>query len=103
MDSNQEKAAKQQELLLGNQAAQARMEAKMDANQEKMGSNQEKEEARMVKFEEKMDNYQKKRMAMLDAHHKSIEAYLGQTEANIEKIVPDPEATHSVDEHQEVQ
>jgi hypothetical protein len=35
----------------------------------------------MAKFEEKMDDYHKKRMAMLDVHHKSIMA-------NTENTVP---------------
>jgi cytochrome c553 len=51
------------ELLLANQAAQVRMEAKMDT-------------------------YHKKRMAMLDAHYKSIRASLGKTEATDFKVNP---------------
>jgi hypothetical protein len=93
MDSNQEKAAKHEKLLLTNQAAQSRMEAKMV-------SNQEKAEARMVKYEETMDDYCNKRMAMLDAHHKNIMASLGQTEANTEKTVLDSEMMQPVEEHQ---
>jgi TolA-binding protein len=77
-------------------AMQKEMLAKMEA---KMDSNQEEAEARMEKFEEKMDDYCSKRMAMLDAHHRSIMASLGQTEANTEKTVPDPETIQSAEEH----
>jgi hypothetical protein len=41
-------------------------------------------------------------MAMLDAHHTTIMACLGQTEANKEKTVPDPEMMQFVEEYQEV-
>jgi hypothetical protein len=39
---------------------------------------------------------------MLDALHKSIMASLGQTEANTENTVPDPEMMQSTEEHQEI-
>jgi ATP/maltotriose-dependent transcriptional regulator MalT len=70
MDSNQAMAAKQEKMLAKMKANQARMAGKMDANHRKIDSNQEKAEASMPKIEEKMDDYHKKRMAMLDAHHK---------------------------------
>jgi hypothetical protein len=41
-------------------------------------------------------------MAMFDAYEKRMMACLGQTEANKEKTVPDPEMMQSVEEHQEV-
>jgi hypothetical protein len=102
-------------LLVNQNENQDRMEAiqtKMDSNQKKVeveqdelkaktDSNQEKAEARMAKFEEKMD-YRKRRMAMLDAHHKNIMACLGQMKANTEKTAPVPEMMQSVEEHQEV-
>jgi hypothetical protein len=78
------------------------LKAKMDSNQMKMEAIQEEAEARMVKFEEKMDEYHKKRMAMVDVHHKSIMACLGQMKANTEKTVVDPEMMQSAEEHQEI-
>jgi hypothetical protein len=48
-----------------------------------------------------LDDYHKKRMSMLDAHHKSIMACLGQTEAT-EKTDPDIEMMQSAEEHQEI-
>jgi hypothetical protein len=53
-------------------------------------------------FEKKWDAYHQKRMSVLDVHHKSIMACLGQKEANTEKTVLDPEMMQSVEEHQEV-
>jgi hypothetical protein len=78
------------------------LKAIMNAFQEKLDSIQEKVEARMANFEEKMDDYRNKRMAMLDAHHKSIMVSLGQTETNTEKTVPDPEMMQSAEEHRDV-
>jgi hypothetical protein len=62
----------------------------------------EKAEARMSNFEEKMNDYHNKRMAMLDTHNKIIMVSFGQTEANTEKTVPDPEMMQSAEEHQEI-
>jgi hypothetical protein len=65
----------------------------------------------LAKLEERMnanaianqeDAYHEKMMAMLDAHHKSIMACLGQTEANTEKTMPGPEMMQFVEENQEV-
>jgi hypothetical protein len=50
----------------------------------------------------RMHAYHEKRMAMLDAHHKSIVASLGQMEANTKKIEQDPGMIQSVEEHQEI-
>jgi hypothetical protein len=69
--------------------------------QELLGGMKERMNASVAKFEEKMDDYHKKRMAMLNVHHKSIMASLGQTEANTENTVPDTEVMQSAVEHQE--
>jgi hypothetical protein len=58
-----------------------------------LGGMEERMKARMAKFEENVDDYRKRRMTMLDAHHKSIMACLGHTY---------PEIMQSVEEHQEV-
>jgi hypothetical protein len=46
--------------------------------------------------------FEKRMMPMLDAYHKSIMAWLQQTEANTEKIEQDPGRMQSVEEHQDV-
>jgi hypothetical protein len=46
--------------------------------------------------------FEKMVMAMLDAHHTTIMACLGQTEANTEKTVLGPEMMQSVEAHQEI-
>jgi hypothetical protein len=46
--------------------------------------------------------FEKKMLAMLDAHHKSLMASLGLTEANKEKTVQGPEMMQSVEEHQDI-
>jgi hypothetical protein len=69
--------------------------------QELLGGIQERMNASMEKFEEKLD-YHKNRMAMLDAHHKSIMASLGQTDANTENTVPDTEMMQSAVKYQDI-
>jgi hypothetical protein len=91
MDSNQEKAAKQEELLLVNQATQARMEAKMD-------SSQEKAEASIAKLEETMEETIKHQMQhFLLSVDESMQNLPGTTE-----IDPDPRMMPSAEEHHEI-
>jgi hypothetical protein len=64
------------------------MQAKMDANQERMETNRK--------------TYHEEMMAMLDAYHERMMACLGKTEADKEKTEPDPGIMQSTEEHQEI-
>jgi hypothetical protein len=64
------------------------MQAKMDANQERMETNRQANHEEM--------------MAMLDANHERTMACPGKTEADTEKTEPDPGMMQSTEEHQEI-
>jgi hypothetical protein len=83
MDFNKGSMESQQivELLLS-------MQAKMDANQERMATNRKA--------------YHEEMMAMVDAYHERMMACLGKTEADTEKTEPDPGMMQSTEVHQEI-
>jgi hypothetical protein len=64
------------------------MQAKMDANQERMETNRKA--------------YHEEMMAMVDAYHERMMACLGKTEGVTEKTEPDPGMIQSTEEHQEI-
>jgi hypothetical protein len=61
--------------------------------------NTEMEMKQMMAF---LQLFEEKMMSILDAHHKSLMASLGLTEANTEKIEQDPRMMQSVEEHQDI-
>jgi hypothetical protein len=83
MDFNKGSMESQQivELLLS-------MQAKMDANQERMETNRKA--------------YLEEMMAMVDAYDERMMACLGKMEADTEKTEPDPGMMQSIEERQEI-